>query len=251
MERAHRPLDLRPLQCQLQRLGVPLVVEHPSRFRVTEDALVVALERRACPVLEELVGQLRAERDRPLRSLRLRRLRSPVDRFPDFEPSPSGSARKTWRQRRPPRAEDPRRARSGKRCAPARIRPARILRSRRRSPNDEEEIERLAGGRAHGGPRRRSRLARDLPSQRTSQKAKTHARGYGSKHQQLRQSFARQVAAGLATCARCGRPIDPDQPGISAMTITIARSTPARSIGGATGRRRGSGTRHGDGEAAD
>ena len=45
-----------------------------------------------------------------------------------------------------------------------------------------------------------------------SQKAKTHDRGYGWKHQQLRRSLARQVTAGLATCARCGRPIDLDEP---------------------------------------
>jgi hypothetical protein len=44
-----------------------------------------------------------------------------------------------------------------------------------------------------------------------SLRAKTHTRGYGWKHQQLRRSLAREVAAGLATCARCGRPIDPDE----------------------------------------
>jgi len=43
-------------------------------------------------------------------------------------------------------------------------------------------------------------------------KASTTSRGYGWKHQQLRKSLARQVPAGLASCARCGRPILPDQP---------------------------------------
>jgi hypothetical protein len=35
---------------------------------------------------------------------------------------------------------------------------------------------------------------------------------YGQEHQQLRRRVAREVAAGAATCARCGRPIHPGEP---------------------------------------
>ncbi|HEX7429712.1 MAG TPA: hypothetical protein VF328_23045, partial [Mycobacterium sp.] len=37
----------------------------------------------------------------------------------------------------------------------------------------------------------------------------TTARGYGTAHQKLRARIAPQVAAGQATCARCGQPIHP------------------------------------------
>ena len=40
----------------------------------------------------------------------------------------------------------------------------------------------------------------------------TAARGYGGRHQRLRQSWARQVAAGIVNCARCGHAIDPSEP---------------------------------------
>jgi hypothetical protein len=40
---------------------------------------------------------------------------------------------------------------------------------------------------------------------------KTSGRGYGSRHQRLRRAFVPFVAAGLATCARCGGPIRPSQ----------------------------------------
>lgn len=36
--------------------------------------------------------------------------------------------------------------------------------------------------------------------------------GYGWDHQRLRRMVAPSVAAGLASCARCGRPIGPGEP---------------------------------------
>jgi hypothetical protein len=41
---------------------------------------------------------------------------------------------------------------------------------------------------------------------------KTKARGYGGSHQKLRRAWARQVAAGVETCRRCGLTIDPSEP---------------------------------------
>jgi hypothetical protein len=41
--------------------------------------------------------------------------------------------------------------------------------------------------------------------------AKTSARGYGWAHQKLRAKWSKFVAAGEVNCARCGRPIKPDQ----------------------------------------
>ena len=38
---------------------------------------------------------------------------------------------------------------------------------------------------------------------------RTVARGYGAAHKALRRKWERQIAAGGATCARCGRPIPP------------------------------------------
>lgn len=40
----------------------------------------------------------------------------------------------------------------------------------------------------------------------------TTARGYGWRHQQLRQQLARTVEADYAECWRCGRPIQPGTP---------------------------------------
>jgi len=40
--------------------------------------------------------------------------------------------------------------------------------------------------------------------------AGTAARGYGSRHQKLRDQWAPKVAAGVVNCARCGEPIPPD-----------------------------------------
>lgn len=42
-------------------------------------------------------------------------------------------------------------------------------------------------------------------------KASTTARGYGAEHQRQRRMIAPLVAAGLATCARCGERILPGQ----------------------------------------
>jgi hypothetical protein len=39
----------------------------------------------------------------------------------------------------------------------------------------------------------------------------TTARGYGSRHQQLRASWRPLVQAGQVACARCGQPIQPGQ----------------------------------------
>jgi len=40
----------------------------------------------------------------------------------------------------------------------------------------------------------------------------TAARGYGSTHQALRRQWAVKVKAGIVNCARCGKPIKPDEP---------------------------------------
>ncbi len=40
-------------------------------------------------------------------------------------------------------------------------------------------------------------------------KGKTVQRGYGPKHKRARKAYERLVKAGLATCARCQRPIIP------------------------------------------
>jgi hypothetical protein len=41
---------------------------------------------------------------------------------------------------------------------------------------------------------------------------RTASRGYGGKHQSLRQRWVRQVAAGGVCCARCGEPIERVEP---------------------------------------
>jgi hypothetical protein len=41
---------------------------------------------------------------------------------------------------------------------------------------------------------------------------KTSARGYGWRHQKLRESWSRVVASGGAVCAWCGLPIVPGEP---------------------------------------
>jgi hypothetical protein len=41
---------------------------------------------------------------------------------------------------------------------------------------------------------------------------RTSERGYGTSHQRLRKSWARQVEQGVVACARCGRQILPGTP---------------------------------------
>lgn len=43
-------------------------------------------------------------------------------------------------------------------------------------------------------------------------KGTTDERGYDARHQAERKRHAPTVKAGHATCARCSRPIDPDEP---------------------------------------
>ncbi|HUG63653.1 MAG TPA: hypothetical protein VMK83_00390 [Gaiellaceae bacterium] len=45
---------------------------------------------------------------------------------------------------------------------------------------------------------------------RAARSKRTRSR-YGPQHEQLRKRIAREVAAGLATCARCGGPIAPGE----------------------------------------
>lgn len=40
----------------------------------------------------------------------------------------------------------------------------------------------------------------------------TSQRGYGREHARLRREWARKVTAGQVDCARCGGPIQPDEP---------------------------------------
>lgn len=40
------------------------------------------------------------------------------------------------------------------------------------------------------------------------ERGKTSSRGYGSRHQKMRQEVAQNVSTGEARCARCGQPID-------------------------------------------
>jgi hypothetical protein len=51
-----------------------------------------------------------------------------------------------------------------------------------------------------------------FPSPGPQTRQKTGARGYGARHQALRARLAPQVAAGLASCARCGERILPGEP---------------------------------------
>ncbi|WP_326548706.1 hypothetical protein QGN32_11630 [Mycolicibacterium sp. ND9-15] len=58
--------------------------------------------------------------------------------------------------------------------------------------------------------RRRRNLRRLPPPRRaTPRRATTNQRGYDAAHKAERERVGRIVAAGLATCARCGKPIHP------------------------------------------
>ena len=50
------------------------------------------------------------------------------------------------------------------------------------------------------------------PRQSVSLPASTTARGYGTKHQRIRKAWRARVQAGGVRCARCERPILPDEP---------------------------------------
>jgi hypothetical protein len=47
---------------------------------------------------------------------------------------------------------------------------------------------------------------------RRAKKGTTAQRGYGVRHEQLREAWARSVTAGIVSCARCGFPIAPGEP---------------------------------------
>lgn len=71
-------------------------------------------------------------------------------------------------------------------------------------------------GRAHPGQGKFCEVCRVVLRSRRPKKrrvqAKTVARGYGVRHQQLRKRYGRLVKAGVAFCARCGKPIAPGEP---------------------------------------
>ena len=77
-------------------------------------------------------------------------------------------------------------------------------------------------------------------------KGKTTQRGYGWKHQELRKRWQRSVDAGVATCSRCGYPIEPGEkwhldhtddrqgyygPAHSSCNVTAANKRRARRVG--------------------
>jgi hypothetical protein len=69
-----------------------------------------------------------------------------------------------------------------------------------------------------------------------SPRRSTTLRGYGAGHQALRKRLEPLVAAGMFECARCGKPIRSDEPGISVTMISTGRGTRARSTGSAIAR---------------
>jgi DNA-directed RNA polymerase subunit RPC12/RpoP len=73
----------------------------------------------------------------------------------------------------------------------------------------EAEIRAAPAGKCHdcGKEYERARSRK-----RRSTHGTTTARGYGESHQRLRRAWARTVQAGIATCARCGLPIEPGEP---------------------------------------
>jgi hypothetical protein len=92
----------------------------------------------------------------------------------------------------------------------------------------------------------------DLNKLTEMQKAKTHSRGYGWKHQQMRARFEREVAAELVACARCGRLITPGEPwdlGHDDFDRSVHRGPEHRACNRATAGRWSGGGRRGDGEA--
>ncbi len=53
---------------------------------------------------------------------------------------------------------------------------------------------------------------RDKSRARRARLGTTKQQGYGGAHERLRRSWARSVRAGIVSCARCGRPIEPGEP---------------------------------------
>jgi hypothetical protein len=104
VEGTHRPVDLRDRQRELERLRVVVRVERSSGARVAEDALVVALVARPGPVVEQLGGELLAERDRPFGLLGLRRVGPPA--YPCLTDAERGASRICERDVTPPEPED-------------------------------------------------------------------------------------------------------------------------------------------------
>jgi hypothetical protein len=49
-------------------------------------------------------------------------------------------------------------------------------------------------------------------AKKSARRAKTSARGYGSRHQKLRKAWEQKVAAGLVECGRCKVTIRPGEP---------------------------------------